>query len=88
MSPIRLRLAGWVLTLYADGQVSRNCDDLDWPEWFPVFEREPLVRDMERANGGGPEEVADAINRYTTSSMCPPAWWLAAFFAEAMGYSE
>lgn len=86
-----MRLAGWVLTLYADRQVSRGCDDLEWPEWFPVAEREPLVRDMERENNPDPsraEEVEESVRRYATNSWCPPAWWLAGFLAGELGYSE
>ena len=44
MTAARARLVGFILHLYADGQVSRGCDDFEWPEWFPREEREPLVR--------------------------------------------
>jgi hypothetical protein len=79
-----LRLAGHVLDLYSDGQVARGCDDLAWPEWFPVSEREPLVREMERWNGpeeGREKEIAATVALYAPSASAPPAWWIAGFFA-------
>lgn len=85
MTPARLQLAGWILRLYAARQVSKNCDDLDWPDWFQVDEREPLVREMSEANSKDPDEHARHIQTYATGSTCPPAWWLAAFFADRMG---
>jgi hypothetical protein len=73
-----------VLDLYADHQVSRNCDDLDWPLWFPVEEREPLVRAMEKDNNPDPSraaEVEESVEMYARGARCPAAWWLAGFFA-------
>lgn len=85
MTPARLQLAGWILRLYAARQVAKGCDDLDWPEWFPVDEREPLVREMTEANSKDPDEHARDVQAYATGSTCPPAWWLAGFFADRLG---
>ena len=84
MNPHWLRLAAHILRLYADRQIARGCDDLDWPNWFPVDEREPLVRAMEHDNNPDPARVAeveDSVKHYARGSYSPPAWWLAAFFA-------
>ena len=85
MTPARLQLAGWILRLYAARQVAKGCDDLDWPDWFPVDEREPLVREMSVANRDNADDLAGHLRMYATGSTCPPAWWLAAFFADRMG---
>lgn len=82
MSPDRLRLMAWVLNLYVDRQISRGCDDLDWPEWYPVDDRELLVREMARANGSDAIDTEDSVRMYATGTMCPPAWWLGGFLAE------
>ena len=62
MTPARLQLAGWILRLYAARQVAKGCDDLDWPDWFPVDERESLVREMSIANSKDAEEHARDVH--------------------------
>ena len=85
MNPEWMRLAGWILRLYAARMVSKGCDDLDWPEWFPLAERVSLVRALTEANSNDAEEHSEDMRRFTAGSTCPPAWWLASFLADRMG---
>ena len=84
MDEISMKLAAWVLRLYASHQVSRGCDDLDWPDWVPAEARVDLVTRMCKANKNDPIETAEHVQHYASGPFCPPAWWLAEFFAEEL----
>lgn len=89
MSPLYLRLAAEMFQRYIYGRVSRNCSDWQWPEWFPVAEREPLVREMERRNhrhhAVTPEiqaEIEESVQMYATKADGPPDWWVSEVLCE------
>ena len=75
-------LAAHILDQYVNGLVCGGCDDFDWPEWFPMAEREPLVREMARRNNknADEEEIASYVESYATSKRAPAVWWFAGFF--------
>ena len=86
--PCWWRLAGEVLERHANREVARGCDDFDWPEWFPVAQREPLVRALEHYNNPAPEraaEVEESVEMYARHPRRAPGLnWLAGFFAAVL----
>lgn len=87
MNPLYLRLAGQLLSKAADEFGNHGCNDWEWPDWFPVRERETFVRAMERANNPASDradEVADSVGRYATREYGPPDWWVMSFLADEL----
>ena len=85
MTPVRVRLMAWILDLYVGRHVSRNCDDLTWPAWFPPDERELLVREMERWNSSDPVTVEESVRMYASGNDAPPAWFIAGYLCSLVG---
>lgn len=88
--PLHFRLAGEMLRRYLDREVSRGCHDWLWPDWFPVAEREPLVREMERRNRRRPltaddlAEIEESVQMYATKEWGPPDWWVSQVMVEIL----
>lgn len=91
MKPLYLRLAGEMLRRYVDREVSRNCSDWTWPAWFPVAEREPFVREMERRNhirrtdyDAANVETEESVAMYCAGENGPPDWWVAGVLSQML----
>jgi hypothetical protein len=86
--PYEFRLAAVLLEMARAEFSNHGCNDWEWPDWFPIAERESFVRAMEAWNGTNSSEVEEIVQNTARAKYGPVDWYLMAYLANRFAQVE